>query len=254
MKLREPEIIFPREFWTEKRHTQGELIQSLLNHNPAARPGCRELLASRKLPFVMEDQVVTQALNIFADPETPYLSQVVQSLMKRKPKEYKDQTYESGRKDTSWHELLLKDHVKQRLTSIFRIHGAVSTTRPLLIPKGKFHDAGAVTLLDADGTIVQLPHDLTLPNARFLAKEPSPAPKTYTFGTVYRQAATGGQPVTHDEVDFDIVSKNESELPLAEAETIKVLNDIVDGFPSMKGAEVCFQINHSSLLWVTVII
>jgi translation initiation factor 2-alpha kinase 4 len=117
------------------------------------------------------------------------------------------------------------------------------------MPRSKFYSKDVVQLMDPNGTLVQLPFDLTLPNARFLARSTAPAPKTFTFGNVYRENSSGGgQPRNYCEVDFDIVSYDSLDLSMKEAEVIKVIDEVIDAFPNMKGAQMCYHLNHSNIL------
>jgi translation initiation factor 2-alpha kinase 4 len=50
------------------------------------------------------------------------------------------------------------------------------------------------------------------------------------------------------EVDFDIVTTDTLDLALKEAEVLKVLDEIVQAFPSLSNAQMCFQVGHSDLL------
>lgn len=247
-KLREKDIIFPLEFWTEKKAVQGSIIKELLNHDPSARPSSKELLSSGKLPLKVEDETIRLALQSLSDPGTPYHQQVMSALFSQSTKEYKDHTYDPGKSNLSAHDLLLQSMVKERLRTIFRHHGAVETTRPLLLPRSKLYSQDVVQLLDSSGALVQLPYDFTLPHARSLARQESPSPKTFTFGTVYRENVAGGQPKSHGEVDFDIISYDSFDLALKEAEVVKVIDEIIDAFPSLKTAQMCYHINHSDLL------
>jgi translation initiation factor 2-alpha kinase 4 len=248
-KLREADIAFPPEFWTDKRTVQGNIIKTLLSHNPTERPSSMELLNSGKLPFMIEDKTIKHALQSLSDPNTPYHSQVMQALFSQNTKEYKNHTYDTDKTEYSAQDLLLQSLVKERLTDIFRTHGAVETSRPLLMPRSKFYSRGdVVQLMDPNGTLVQLPFDLTLPHARFLARATAPAPKTFTFGNVYRENPSGGQPRSYPEVDFDIISYDSQDLTMKEAEVIKVIDEVIDAFPNLKGVQMCYHINHSSLI------
>lgn len=249
-KLREPDIAFPADFWSDKRTAQGAIIKALLNHLPVERPSSSELLNSGKLPFMIEDKTVSHALQSLSDPNAPYHSQVMQALFAQNTKEYKSHTYDTEKKDVTAQDLMLQSLVKERLTDIFRNHGAVETSRSLLLPRSKLYSREVVQLMDPHGTLVQLPYDLTLPHARFLARSMAPTPKTFTFGTVYRENSGGGQPRAHGEVDFDIVSYDSSsnDLALKEAEVIKVVDEVIDAFPSLEGVQMCYHLNHSDLL------
>lgn len=58
---------------------------------------------------------------------------------------------------------------------------------------------------------MQLPHDLTLPFARFIARTQSVREmKRFVFDRVYRQNVVGGQPRHVYECDFDIVRPSPS--------------------------------------------
>lgn len=249
-KLREPEVIFPEDFWTEKRTVQGGIIKTLLSHDPQDRPTSSELLSSGKLPFMIEDKTIKHALETLSDLNTPIHAQVMKALFSQHTKEYKTHTYDtdSEKDNRSSQELLLQSLVKERLTDIFRNHGAVETSRPLLLPRSKLYSRDVVQLMDSKGTLVQLPFDLTLPHARFLARTVAPAPKTFTFGTVYRESSGGGQPRSAGEVDFDIISYDDEDFSLKEAEVIKVVDEVIDAFPSLKGLQMCYHLSHSDLL------
>ncbi|KAF8428685.1 kinase-like domain-containing protein [Tirmania nivea] len=247
-QLRQRDFSLPPEFQGEKKDLQASIIKSLINHRPSERPTSAELLASGKLPLGVEDETMRQALKTFSDPNNPYHQKLMRVLFAQAPKEYKDMAYDSGRNSTTAPDLLLQTQVKEKLISIFRKHGAVEVDRPVLFPRSRFYPGNAVQLLDSTGTLLQLPYDLTLPNARALAKEEPPCAKTYTFGTVYREKPAGGQPFSHLEVDFDFVSFHSEDLALKEAEVVKVIDEVVDMFPPFRNAQICYHINHGSLL------
>jgi translation initiation factor 2-alpha kinase 4 len=138
--------------------------------------------------------------------------------------------------------------VKQKLISIFRHHGAVETARSALYPRSGHYGPNAVQLLDPNGTLVQLPYDLTLSHARAIAKHEPSVDRSFAFGPVFRDRQSGGQPQTVAEVDFDIVSADSLDLALKEAEVIKVLDEIVTSFPSLASSQMCIHLNHSDLL------
>ncbi|CAZ82886.1 unnamed protein product [Tuber melanosporum] len=247
-KLREKEVNFPSDFATDKNAVQVSIIKSLLSHDPAERPSSMDLLNSGKLPLKVEDETMRQALRSISNPGTPHHQQVMSALFSQSTKEYKDHTYDPGKSILSRHDIILQGTVRERLIEIFRHHGAVETTRPLLLPRSKLYNRDVAQLLDQSGTVVQLPYDLTLPHARSLARQETLSPKTFTFGTVYRDNPAGGQPRSHGEVDFDIISYDSHDLALKEAEVIKVIDEILDAFPSLRKAQMCFHINHADLL------
>jgi len=124
----------------------------------------------------------------------------------------------------------------------------VETPRSALFPRSGHYGPNVVQLLDPNGTLVQLPYDLTLPHARAIAKHEPSVQRSFAFGPVFRDKQSGGQPQTFGEVDFDIVSTDSLDLALKEAEVIKVLDEIVLSFPALASTQMCFHLNHSDLL------
>ena len=227
---------------------QTGIIQSLITHDVKQRPSSAELLRSGKLPIQMEDETTRRALASLTNNASPYYPKVVSTLFSQPLAPTKDYTYDIATGHLSAIELFYQGVVKEELTTIFKHHGAVETARNSLYPRSShyFSNQDVVELLDQNGTVVQLPFDLMLGSARTLAKLAKPeVRKSFTFGSVYRDRHNGGQPVMFGEVDFDIISENTLDLALKEAEAIKVLDEIVDKFPS---SPMCFHLGHSDLL------
>ena len=250
-QIREKDYSLPSLFEDPDKSTQGDIINSLISHKPAERPGSSELLKSGKVPVQMEDETIRAALRGISDTTSPYYSKLMGAIFSQPTGDatVKDHTFDvTTLPKLSIDDLILQRMVKDKLSTVFRRHGAVETSRPLLLPSSSYYSNTTVRLLDSSGILVQLPYDLTLPNARILAKQPSQGQKTYTFGDVYRDAPAGGHPRSHGEVDFDIVSYDNFDLALREAETIKVIDEVIDAFPSLATVQMCYHINHSRLL------
>ena len=248
--IRERHHVLPSTFQDSEKVVQGEIIKSLLSHNPAERPSASELLHSGQIPLQVEEETFRRAImHLLSDPSSPDYKKILSAIFSQSPKKVEDIAWDMhSRAPPAANELLMHGLVKERLTSIFRKHGAVETTRQLLFPKSQHYNSGDVRLLDASGNMLQLPFDLTLPNARAIPRQDPSLEKTFAFGTVYRDTPHGGEPRTHKEVDFDIVSRNTLDLALKEAEVIKVLDEIIEEFPPLKASPMCFLINHSDLL------
>ncbi|KAI9807305.1 MAG: hypothetical protein M1833_000048 [Piccolia ochrophora] len=247
--LREKKHTLPTEFQKPEKAVQGEIVLSLLSHRASDRPSASELLRSGKLPVLIEDETIRQAVRGLSDSNSPYYRKMMSALFSQPPELAKDYAWDMG--SITRHgpnDLLLQATVKETLSSVFRRHGAVEATRPLVFPKSSYYLANAVQLLDSSGNLLQLPYDLTLPYARQIAKQAPLASKTFAFGSVYRDAYTGGPPRSHGEVDFDIVSTDTLDLSLKEAEVLKVVNEVIDAFPSLESAQMVFHLNHSDLL------
>jgi translation initiation factor 2-alpha kinase 4 len=129
----------------------------------------------------------------------------------------------------------------------------VEVQRQLLLPwSDHYADNNVVKLFDPSGTLVQLPYDFTLPHARSIGRGAPYLEKTFTIGQVYRDAYTGGAPMSSGEADFDILSYDTLDLALKEAQVLKVVDEVVEEFPSLRSTQMCFHINHSNLLEIVM--
>lgn len=248
--IREEHHVLPPDFDTARKALHSEIIMSLIKWRPAERPSSAELLRSGKLPATIEDDTIRQALKGISDRNSPYHQKMISALFTQPTDQVViDYAWDSNSKrPEALDELLLRSLSKSRLSSIFRRHGAVESQRPLLFPRSHYYSSNVVQLLDCSGAMLQLPYDLTLPHARMLAKQDPSTQKTYTFGNVYRDTFAGGPPKEFGEVDFDLISHDSLDLALKEAEVIKVMDEVIDGFPSLHSAQFCFHLNHSDLL------
>lgn len=141
--------------------------------------------------------------------------------------------------------------VKMKLMSVFHRHGALELSAPLLHSYSKFYSnytKSAFKVLRHDNKMMQAPYDLTLPHARYLATEPQPMRKSFTFGDVWRDSPSGDLPKVLSEVDFNLVSYSHLDHAIREAEIIKTVDEIIDAFPSLAAVQLCYHINHSRIL------
>ena len=251
-RLRQQHFSLPIEFEEHERSALGDIIMSLVVHKVSERPSSSELLRSGKVPLQAEDETVRAAIKGISDSASPFHAQLMDALFAQKPEDEFTSTHSMYDMSVgpigSANDLLLQQMIKERITEIFRHHGAVETPRPALIPNTQHSGNAAARLLDSAGTFVQLPFDLTLPNARMIANDQVHIRKTYAFGEVYRAAPGGTHPKGHGEVDFDVVSYDNLDLALREAEVLKVLDEVIEIFPSLKSAQLCYHIGHSRIL------
>ncbi|KAF2205134.1 kinase-like protein [Delitschia confertaspora ATCC 74209] len=253
-RLRERQHTLPPEFDTPEKSLQGNVITSLISHRPSERPSCGELLRSGKVPLQIEDEAVKEALKALSDRNSPHYQKMMAALFSQKPdNQVKDYAWDLNTGGNSHgikpNDVLLQSLVKDRLTMVFRSHGAVETQRQVLLPwSAHYANNNVVKLFDPSGTLVQLPYDLTLPYARSIGRGAVSLEKTYTIGSVYRDTYTGGAPRSSGEADFDILSYDTLDLALKEAEVLKVIDEIIEEFPSLASAQMCFHLNHSDLL------
>ncbi|KAJ5191714.1 Serine/threonine-protein kinase GCN2 [Penicillium cinerascens] len=248
--IREPNHILPSTFQQSEKVVQGQIIASLLSHIPSERPTASELLSSGRIPLQVEEETFRRAIvHLLSDPNSPDYKKILAAIFSQSPKKFEDIAWDMDSHGVpAANELLIQGLVREKLISIFRRHGAVESARQMLFPRSQHYSGGAVRLLDASGNLLQLPFDLTVPNARAIPRQDPSLEKTFAFGTVYRESTHGSEPRTHREVDFDIVSYNTLDLALKEAEVIKVLDEIIDEFPPLRSASMCFLVNHSDLL------
>ncbi|KAH8600853.1 kinase-like protein [Bisporella sp. PMI_857] len=246
--LRKKQPILPTSFDTTGKAVQANIILSLLSHSPKERSSSSELLQGGKLPVQMESETIRQTLAGLSDPRSPYYHKMMAALFSQPTKHAKDVAWDMDIINPSDEDLLFQGIAKQKLISIFRHHGAIETPRSALFPRSGHYALNVVQLLDANGILVQLPYDLTLPHARAIAKHEPSVQKSFAFAPVYRDRQSGGQPQSYGEVDFDIVSTDTLDLALKEAEVLKVLDEVVLSFPALASTQMCIHLNHSDLL------
>ncbi|KAG0224647.1 hypothetical protein BGW42_004971 [Actinomortierella wolfii] len=250
--LQQPEIIFPEGFPMEKMAAQAQIIRKLLNHNVKERPSSLELLQSDLLPPKMEDEYIQECVRTIANPNTPYYHRLMSALFAQSADKHKDYTYDfnSGNNNYDQFNALFYGRVRDEMVKIFRCHAAVELGTPLLTPKSDLHDSDkkSVSLMDSTGSLVQLPYDLTMPFARYVARNNITQLRRYCFGRVYRENIVGGQPMVVHEVDFDIV--HNTHVPMVtDAELLKVVDELLEAFPGFRAVNgVFFVINHTAIV------
>ncbi|KAF5019705.1 hypothetical protein F66182_8274 [Fusarium sp. NRRL 66182] len=248
-QLRKPKPVLPVDFKPAEK-VQTEIVLSLVNHNPKERPSSTDLLKSGKLPVQMESETIRRTLAGLADPSSPYYRKMLSTLFAKRMEPTKNYAWDMSSTISGPQELLNQGLVKQELVSIFRRHGALESPRGIVYPRSSHYSDNAVQLLDPNGNVLQLPYDLTLPNARMVAKQANGPviQRTFTFGNVFRDKQDMGQPHMFGEVDFDIVTTDTLDLALKEAEVLKVIDEIIYTFPCLSTTTMCFHLGHSDLL------
>lgn len=256
--LRNAKVIFPPAFEASKYNEPRKIIRSLLDHDPSKRPSAQQLLASGILPIPNKDKTIKEVIRSLVDPSpsSPWLSQVCRALFTRPLKTAQVFLYDraiagEGSKSDSRDSLLQAQMIEQ-IEATFRNHGAIKVNnRPLLFPKSLIYKSpNVVSVLDQAGTILQLPFDLTLPHARMLAKGQTYYHKSFCCDYVYRADENNvvSHPRRFGEIDFDIVTQDSADLPLYDAEAIRVLDQVIQLFPSFKNNNVVIYINHWDIL------
>jgi eukaryotic translation initiation factor 2-alpha kinase 4 len=233
-----------------KTETHSGIILSLVAPNPDDRPTAAELLSSEKLPLPQENESTRRELVSLLDPRFSSHQQALDILFDRTIDKARDYVWDKNTHDLTFEHLMPEYRVKSSLVSVFRRYGAMEIKQNLIHPKSSLYEQPIVKLLDEQGTVLQLPYDMRMGYARMLARD-SKLPsilRSWTFGSVFRPRAGGGQPIVLDTVDFDIVSEDNADAALEEAEAIQVLEDIILAFPGIYTRKTSVLLGHSGLL------
>ncbi|KXL51017.1 hypothetical protein M433DRAFT_157862 [Acidomyces richmondensis BFW] len=255
--LRQSNFELPQNYRSNgDKSAQGRLIACLIAHKPSERPSSTELLRSDMIPIMVEDETIRQALSGLSDPRSPHHRALMSALFSLDSSNLGrvkalawDANWVANAEDAS--RLRLRSVARCILECVFRRHGAEETRRESIFPRsGYYTDPKVVQLLDASGNLLQLPYDLTLPNARYLARHMPKVKRSFVFGAAYRDSLTGGPPNVFEEVDFDIVQYRPEEEPsLDDAEILKVTDEIFCEVPTFtSGVNICFHLNHALIL------
>ncbi|KAJ3103804.1 Proteasome subunit alpha type-2 [Physocladia obscura] len=276
--LRNPEIIFPEDFDVKKLENAHNILLNMLNHMPRNRPSCQEILESKYLPPKLEQDILSEALRSIVNPDNPlYYSRLMTTLFNQSIDKHKDLAYDFTSTETGFIEAgsdrnsstpssskeefnyrrnaFTLTHTHAKMLSIFQKHGAVEVSTPLLLPCGSYagtdlasSNKNPVKLIDATGMVVQLPHDLTVPYARYIGRQKNiPILKRFAFDRVYRASQVGGQPGSFIECAFDIVSKS-TNLLVPDAEVIAVALEVIESTCAFSHTEIEVFLNHGALL------
>ncbi|TDL16229.1 Serine/threonine-protein kinase [Rickenella mellea] len=242
--VRRPEISFP-DSWDTKRIQQKSIISWLLQHNPNDRPTALELSQSPLLPPRLEDEYFKGALRMMAHPDSPHYQAVLSSLFNQPPKPVRGLLYDLQMPEHA----SLNGIVQDRLTEIFRLHGAVDMEPPLLMPQTTVgsNEQRQAFLLDRHGEVIVLPSNALVPFARLAARTSTSRIKRFHIGDTYRDTAIGGHPKISKAAVFDIVTPDMLKGPeVAIAELVSIMGEILDAFPNL-GQNFDIHISHSKV-------
>ncbi|KAI8983703.1 kinase-like domain-containing protein [Pilobolus umbonatus] len=239
---------FPSHYVNQKK-----IITMLLSPLPKNRPNSFELLQSDLLPPKLEDEYIEECVRTIANPNTPYYDNLMTHLFSQSADRHKDfandyQVFTETTFDPFSH--IFYDRIKEQMTKVFRRHGAIDVSAPLLIPKNDLYEynwKNPVYMMDSQGLINQLPYDQTVPFARFIARQKGfPELKRFTFDRVYRENPNGGQPISVLEADFDIVHTETTPM-VPDAEVLKVVEEVLEELPPYRNGGFYFMVNHTSI-------
>ncbi|GAV56153.1 hypothetical protein ZYGR_0BA00590 [Zygosaccharomyces rouxii] len=252
-KLRSAQVEFPPDFDENKMKIEKRIIRLLLDHDPNKRPGAQSLLNSGWLPVKHQDEVIKEALKSLADQSSPWQQQVRETLFSQSYSLTNDILYDNSPPKSTPFGQILKAKMLEELIKIFRKHGAITNNDPpSIFPKAPIYGTQNVyEVLDQGGTVLQLQYDLTYPMARYLSKNPNCVSKQFRMQYVFRppeHSKSSLEPRKFGEIDFDIISSSSADSPFYEAESIKVIEEILTVFPVFEKTNTLFVINHANIL------
>ena len=240
-------IAFPQA-WPSDRSVQRQIITSLLDHKPITRPTSAALLEGGLLPAPGEDALVQQILRRLAAGQTTYHEQLLSALFSRSLDAAQDFAWDTLRPLYTQADISLQNNVREKLTTVFKRHGALWFDRPTIFPKSSFNKGNTLQVLDRSGNVLQLPFDTTVPIARLLAKRGPQVGKLFSFSQIYRENRDA-MPGVFPLLDWDIISAAGDDLAMADAEVIVVMNETLDAFPSIyTTSNMMFVVSHGRLL------
>lgn len=244
--LRKPEVYFPRD-WSPHRTRQKQIITWLLRHDPGERPTALELSQSSFLPPRMEDEYFKGALRMMAKKDSPYYQGVLSTLFNQPGDQVRSYTYDLEA-ETPEH-AHLNTVVEDRLSAIFRLHGAVGMDPALLVPSNSPEDSQSqAAFIDRHGDIICLPNNALVPFARLAARNSVQRIKRFHVTNIYRPSAVPGHPRVTKAAVFDIITPDVTSCIIAGgAELIMLLNDCLHSFPNLaQSYEI--HISHSRIV------
>lgn len=240
--IRKMEVEFPSNY-PLKLVSQKKIISWLLSHDPNQRPSALEILASDYLPAKNSTKTVHPSSENLIQNNN-YYTKLIGSLFSQRPDKLKDFTYDFNVPNFNSTNSMVFNKLLQLIIGIFKNHCAVECSCPLLMPKSFFEKEKTCNLLDSEGTVVELPFDLTLPFARWISRNNIINIKRWSYGKVFRRSIAGGQPRFVDEIDFDIVHQS-AEL-IHNVEVVKVCADIFGEFSNFQNYYIC--VNHGKII------
>ncbi|KAF5019026.1 hypothetical protein F66182_8976 [Fusarium sp. NRRL 66182] len=159
-----------------------------------------------------------------------------------------------GTKDWEGKDMVIRDHIFNTITQVFKRHGGVTIDTPVFelreILAGKYGEDSKLIydLADQGGEICSLRYDLTVPFARFLAMNKHIQNiKRYHIAKVYRRdqpAMTKGRMREFYQCDFDIAGTYDPMLP--DGEVIRIITEVFEGLGWNGGYTI--KLNHRKIL------
>ena len=213
-------------------------------------------LETDTVPAVLVD--VEAAAAILAQKLSPYdigfkgVMDSMNRVLEANASQRKTPKIAKGARDFGPEQMAIREVAFQKITSVFKRHGAVSIDTPVFELRdtlmGKYGEDSKLIydLTDQGGEILSLRYDLTVPFARHVAVHGITNIKRYHIAKVYRRdqpQMSRGRFREFFQCDFDIAGVYSPMVP--DAEVLKVLVEILDDL-ALGDYEV--KINHRKIL------
>jgi eukaryotic translation initiation factor 2-alpha kinase 4 len=250
LQLRQPEIVIPKEMLEDgNRKSEVKIIRWLLDHIPGNRPTSEELLQSDLMPpaKVEVSEIQETFRHVLANPQSRSYKYLINRILQQESEKVISSIYHTNMIYIS----PVFENVKIVIEQIFRKHGAIEFTTPLLTPYNKTDPDSSVRLMSHSGLIVTLPTDLRQTFLRLVAQNAQQISylRRYAIGRTYHERKVHNQhPKQSYECAFDIVTPMRGGTPIVDAELLTICHEIISKFESLKQRNICFRINHTSLL------
>eukprot|EP00835_Amoeboradix_gromovi_P006111 NODE_663_length_5420_cov_0.347679.p1 type:complete len:449 gc:universal NODE_663_length_5420_cov_0.347679:3771-2425(-) len=159
--------------------------------------------------------------------------------------------FPKGTKDFHPADVVIRDYVVEKITSVFQKHGGECIDTPtferreLLTNKYGEDQKLIYNMEDQGGEILSLRYDLTVPFARYMALTKRQHMKRYQIGKVFRRDQpymTKGRYREFVQCDFDIAGQHGSMLP--DSEILYMMTEILNGL----NLKYMIKLNHRKLL------
>ncbi|KAL7917110.1 histidyl-tRNA synthetase [Trichoderma austrokoningii] len=156
-----------------------------------------------------------------------------------------------GTRDWVGQDLLLRDHILQKIQEVLKRHGGIPLDTPVFeirdVLSEKYGEDSRLiyNLEDQGGEICSLRYDLTVPFARWLAMHNVKAIRRYQIAKVYRRdqpAVARGRYREFYQCDFDIAGLYDPMIP--DAEILRIICEVFDAFQ----LDITIKLNHRRIL------
>lgn len=246
--LRTPAVELPdRILQDESYKNEVELLRWLLDHSPNKRPTSEELLSSELLPAqkLEANELQEMLRHVLANPQSRSYKHLIARCLTQESDAVGELTYHTGMVPIS----PLFENVKNSIVKVFRRHGAIEISTPLLTPNTKLNSFdSSVKLMTHSGSVVVLPHDLRLPFLRHVALHGITSLRRYSIGRVYREKKIFNfHPKQTFECALDIITPHRGHC-LVDAELLAVAHEIIKEFSVLRQMKIYFRVNHTSLI------